>query len=431
MNYIDLFAGAGGLSEGFKRAGYTPVAHVEMNEAACFTLRTRVAYYYLKETGRLDQYISYLKDEISRDDLYSLLPEHILNSVINKPISPETNDSIFEQIDRLLDENKVDLVIGGPPCQAYSLAGRARSANGMKDDPRNFLFNEYAKYLERYHPKAFVFENVLGLRSASKGLYYRAMKSLFNHLGYRIHEMLVNASEHGVLQNRKRIILIGWKKELNLQFEPLRKVKSRAAVENLLKDLPAIQAGEGADKFCQYKTDTNNYLDESGIRRSGFETLTQHIARPNVDRDKEIYIIAAQLWQDQKKRLSYIDLPERLITHKNRTSFFDRFKVVAPDLPASQTVVAHIAKDGHYYIHPDLEQNRSLTVREAARLQSFPDDFYFEGVREKANRTAAFMQIGNAVPPLLAFEIAKYLQSVFSSTVEAEKKGMKFELFDA
>jgi DNA (cytosine-5)-methyltransferase 1 len=430
MNYIDLFAGAGGLSEGFKRAGYEPVAHVEMNEAACFTLKTRVAFHYLKSENRVSEYEAYLKGEITRNELYALVPVSLMNSVINKPIGPETNDTIFSQIDELLDKKDVDLIVGGPPCQAYSLVGRARSANGMKDDPRNFLFNEYAKYLERYNPKVFVFENVLGLRSANKGLYYKAMKSLFNQLGYNIHEMLLNASNYGVLQNRKRIILIGWKKELDLELGPFKTIKYNYSVESVLEDLPALQAGEGIIKSSKYCDRPNQYLQFTGIRSAGFNILTQHIARPNIDRDKEIYKIAAELWHKEKKRLSYIDLPEKLKTHKNRSSFFDRFKVVAPDLSASQTVVAHIAKDGHYYIHPDLKQNRSLTVREAARLQSFPDDFYFEGVKEKANRTAAYMQIGNAVPPVLAYEIAKYVKKKFDSPNTWKSQVSKLQLIE-
>lgn len=416
MNYIDLFAGAGGLSEGFKRAGYEPIAHVEMSEAACLTLKTRAAYHYLKETGMLDKYEDYLKDEITRQELYSLLPNDIVNSVINLPIGPENNDSIFQQIDELLNSRNVDLIIGGPPCQAYSIVGRARSANGMKDDPRNFLFYEYAKYLHRYQPKAFIFENVLGIRSANEGVYLKAIKFLFNELGYNIHEMLINASDYGVLQNRKRIILIGWKKELHLQFTTFRKVNKKYFVREVLEDLPSIQAGEGKHKNSQYKTEPSEYLKFSGIRNPDFNILTQHEARPQIERDKEIYKIVAQLWHNETKRLSYINLPENLLTHKNRSSFFDRFKVVAPDLNASQTIVAHIAKDGHYYIHPDTTQNRSLTVREAARLQSFPDDFYFEGLKEGVTRTAAYMQIGNAVPPLLAFEIAKYLKTIISKS---------------
>lgn len=137
--------------------------------------------------------------------------------------------------------------------------------------------------------------------------------------------------------------------------------------------------------------------------------MTQHIKRPHTEQDKEIYRIAVEKWKSKMGRLDYNDLPERLKTHKNRNAFLDRFKVVADNVNYSQTVVAHIAKDGHYYIHPDIEQNRSISVREAARLQSFPDDYYFEGVKEGRNRTSAFKQIGNAVPPLMIEKIAKLL----------------------
>jgi DNA (cytosine-5)-methyltransferase 1 len=158
----------------------------------------------------------------------------------------------------------------------------------------------------------------------------------------------------------------------------------------------------------RYRTKPTNYLNQTGIR-NGLDILTQHIARPNKEQDKKIYRIAVSRWNSGKVRLDYNDLPESLKTHKNRHSFFDRFKVVADNLDHSQTVVAHIAKDGHYYIHPDINQNRSISVREAARLQSFPDDYYFEGVKEGKNRTAAFKQIGNAVPPLMSYLIAKEL----------------------
>ena len=155
------------------------------------------------------------------------------------------------------------------------------------------------------------------------------------------------------------------------------------------------------------------YLDFAQIR-NGIDILTQHITRPHTEQDKEIYRIAVEKWEKKNERLDYNDLPEQLKTHKNRTSFLDRFKVVADDIPYSQTVVAHIAKDGHYYIHPDMEQNRSISVREAARLQSFPDDYYFEGIKEGQNRTSAFRQIGNAVPPLMVEKIAEKLLSFWS-----------------
>ena len=137
LNFIDLFAGAGGLSEGFIRAGFTPIAHVEMNKDACDTLRTRTAFHYLKENERVDEYYEYLKGNISRDELWIKIPNHMINSVINKEISPKTLPEIFEKIDEELKGEEVDLVIGGPPCQAYSVAGRARK--NMEGDPRNHL----------------------------------------------------------------------------------------------------------------------------------------------------------------------------------------------------------------------------------------------------------------------------------------------------
>ncbi|SFA50192.1 DNA (cytosine-5)-methyltransferase 1 [Pedobacter suwonensis] len=413
MNYIDLFAGAGGLSEGFKRAGYSPVAHVEIDAAASYSLRTRAAYYHLKESDRLNHYHSYLKGDITRKDLYSLIPQEILDSVINLGIGDENNQEIFSRINKNLQgNNEIDLIVGGPPCQAYSLVGRARSEHGMKKDSRNFLYVQYANYLEKYKPKMFVFENVLGLKSAGGGVYLQNMEKLFYKKGYSIHIFSVKAENFGVLQKRRRLIIIGWRQDFIPNLPDLDNYQNglTASVSNLFADLPAIQAGEGKDKFLSYTSDKNEYLESAHIR-NGITILTQHIARPHALQDKEIYRIAVDKWNNNRERLNYNDLPDRLKSHENRSSFFDRFKVVAADLDASQTVVAHIAKDGHYYIHPDNLQNRSISVREAARLQSFPDDFYFEGVKEGANRTAAFKQIGNAVPTLMGEAIADQLKN--------------------
>ena len=411
LTYIDLFAGAGGLSEGFIREGYTPIAHVEIDEAACYTLKTRVAYHYLKSADKYDIYISYLKGELTRSELYSFIPADLLNSVINLPIGDVNNQKIHQLISTQLGNKTVDLIIGGPPCQAYSLVGRARSENGMQDDPRNFLYVQYAKYLETYQPKMFVFENVLGLKSAKQGEYLHRMESLFLKKGYKMKLFTVEANNFGVLQNRKRLIILGWKMGSSPEIPDLEaiKISNQYTVKQVLSDLPKISAGQGTDRYTKYRTPSNNYLNDSFIR-NGINILTQHVSRPHTEQDKEIYRIAVEKWNNDKVRLDYNSLPERLKTHKNRHSFFDRFKVVAQDMPHSHTVVAHIAKDGHYYIHPDIEQNRSISVREAARLQSFPDDFYFEGVKENANRTAAFKQIGNAVPPLMAFIIAQKLK---------------------
>ncbi|MDO6809887.1 DNA (cytosine-5-)-methyltransferase [Zobellia galactanivorans] len=411
LNFIDLFAGAGGLSEGFIQAGFKPIAHVEIEKSACNTLRTRAAYHFLKVNKEYKTYTSYLKGEITREQLYKSIPNKILDSVINLPISDENNEIIQDKIDKCLGKEEVDLIIGGPPCQAYSLVGRSRSKTKMEGDPRNYLFVQYAKYLEKYNPRMFVFENVLGLKSAKGGHYLQEMEKLFKKKGYQIKLHTLEARNFGVLQNRKRIIILGWQENKEIDLPNLEgiKMKKEYLVESVLQDLPTLKAGEGIDKFQKYKTQANDYLEAYALR-NGIDILTQHVARPHRKQDREIYKIAVQKWKDKKERLNYNDLPERLKTHQNRTSFFDRFKVVAADLPYSQTVVAHIAKDGHYYIHPDIDQNRSLSAREAARLQSFPDDYYFEGEREGANRTAAFKQIGNAVPPLMAKEIANELK---------------------
>lgn len=415
-NFIDLFAGAGGLSEGFIQAGFEPIAHVEMENSACNTLKTRACYHYLKNNNEFNIYVSYLKGEISREQLYLCVPSNILDTVVNLPLGDEHNETIHNKITKCLVGRKVDLIIGGPPCQAYSLVGRSRSKTKMVGDPRNYLFIQYAEYLDRYKPKMFVFENVLGLKSANEGKYLVEMEKMFNIKGYLIKLHVLEARNFGVLQNRKRIIILGWKNKKNVWVSKLEEIKIQHnyLVKDLLSDLPKINDGEGTNKYSVYNTETTEYLKSFSIR-NGLDVLTQHIARPQRAQDKEIYQSAVLKWNQKKERLNYNDLPDRLKTHQNRTSFFDRFKVVASDLPYSQTVVAHIAKDGHYYIHPDLRQNRSISVREAARLQSFPDDYYFEGEKEVSNRTAAFKQIGNAVPPLMAkyvaLEILNFLKS--------------------
>lgn len=410
LNYIDLFAGAGGLSEGFIKAGFNPIAHVEMDEAACYTLKTRTAFHYLKSQNKFDVYLDYLRGDIDRSKLYSYIPHELLDVIINLPIGAENNSKIHKLISKNLENKEVDLIIGGPPCQAYSLAGRART--DMSGDPRNYLYIQYAKYLEKYKPKLFVFENVLGLKSANNGQYLKNMQNLFFKKGYRMELFTVQANNFGVLQNRRRVIIIGWRDDFIPDIPNLEKVnnKSGSVVKDILSDLPELQAGAGVDKFAVYKSKATEYLKQTGIRNR-IDVLTQHVARPHTEQDKFIYKIAVENWKENK-RLDYNDLPENLKTHNNRHSFFDRFKVVADNLPVAQTMVAHIAKDGHYYIHPDITQNRSITIREATRIQSFPDDYYFEGVKEKQNRTAAFKQIGNAVPPLMAKHIGKALKDL-------------------
>ena len=406
LKYIDLFAGAGGLSEGFIRCGFEPIAHVEMNKDACDTLRTRTAFHYLKEENRIEEYYDYVKGKISRDELWLKIPEHLIKSVINTEISPETLPSIFGKIDKQLGKQKVDLVIGGPPCQAYSVAGRARDPKGMTEDPRNHLYKYYVEFLKRYKPKMFVFENVPGILSANNGGYLELIFEAVREAGYELDKKVLNAKHFGVLQDRKRVIIIGWKKNLKCKY-PLfeEKEPQYEILKDLFSDLPKIKNGQGKWGVVEYAKETNAYLEKSGIR-NGVDFTSQHIARPNNQNDLEIYKIAVNKWVSENKRLNYAELPERLIKHSNTKSFTNRFQVVN-HAGVSHTVVAHICADGHYYIHPDIKQNRSITVREAARIQSFPDDYFFE-----KSRTTAFKQIGNAVPVLMAEGIANKIKEM-------------------
>lgn len=406
MNYIDLFAGAGGLSEGFIRAGFEPIAHVEMNKDACDTLKTRTAFHYLKDENRIEEYYNYLKGEISREKLWSKIPEDLIKSVINTEISQETLPNIFNKIDKQLGKQKVDLVIGGPPCQAYSVAGRARDPNGMSDDPRNHLYKYYVEFLKRYKPKMFVFENVPGILSANNGVYLELIFEAVRDAGYELDKRVLNAKHFGVLQDRKRVIIIGWKKNLKFKYPHFEEKEPQFEVlKDLFSDLPKIKNGQGEWGIVKYAKKTNAYLDKYSIR-NGIDFTSQHIARPNNQNDLEIYKIAVNKWVNEKKRLNYDELPERLIKHSNTKTFKNRFQVVN-HIGVSHTVVAHICADGHYYIHPDINQNRSITVREAARIQSFPDDYFFE-----KSRTTAFKQIGNAVPVLMAEGIANKIREM-------------------
>lgn len=373
INFIDLFAGAGGLSEGFIREGFLPVAHVEMNKDACDTLRTRTAFHWLKEQGRVEEYYDYLENLISRDELWAKIPNHLIKSVINTEISEETLPNIFNQIDAELGKKKVDVVIGGPPCQAYSVAGRVRK--DMSNDPRNHLYKHYVKFLQKYQPKMFVFENVPGILTAKNGHYLELIFDAVREAGYELDKKVLNAKDFGVLQDRKRVIIIGWKNDLDTEYPEFDKTELEFEIaKHLFADLPSIKSGQGNWGVSKYTKTTNAYLEKYNIR-NGIDFTTQHISRFNNENDLEIYRIAVEKWVNEGKRLNYGELPPHLIKHNNTKTFTNRFQVVNHK-GISHTVVAHICADGHYYIHPDIAQNRSITVREAARIQSFPDDYF-------------------------------------------------------
>ena len=416
--FIDLFAGAGGLSEGFIRAGFTPIAHIEMKQDACNTLKTRSAFHYLQNHGQLSIYEEYLKNKEEGTDgsaLWAQVPSEVTNAAICATIGEETIKGIFEKVDSLKGNKTVDIIIGGPPCQAYSVAGRARMGKAVEEDPRNELYKYYVQFLEKYNPKMFVFENVLGIITAKRGEPFADLKNLVDELGYDMAAKVQIASQHGVLQNRQRVIIVGWKRNASPKYGyPELEIEDMpyTVMNDLFSDLPTRKAGEG--KLCEPISYTRplsemEYLEKSGIR-GVLNFTTQHLARPTNDNDREIYKIAVEMWKDGKRRLNYAKLPSRLQKHKNKETFLNRFSVVDPD-GCCHTVVAHIAMDGHYYIYPTpnptMDNVRSITVREAARLQSFPDDYFFEG-----SRTSALMQIGNAVPVILAYKIAEKIKNI-------------------
>jgi DNA (cytosine-5)-methyltransferase 1 len=418
MVILDLFSGAGGLSEGFFRVGADFVGHVEADNHACQTLKTRTAYWNLKKENKLQIYNDYLLKNISTEELWELANISNSEDVINEAISDDTFDGIKKTIKRNLKNKnlkKIDVIIGGPPCQAYSVIGRARMKDSVLNDPRNFLYKYYVKFLETFKPKMFIFENVMGLKTAGDGEYYKNLKKALDNAGYHIEENIMMANDYGVLQSRKRIIIVGWKKDgrrKNYPFPEFQKIEldEDIRVNHVLEDLPTTFPGNKISGENEYKTKTNKYLIESNIRDENFNILTQHETRPHNEKDREIYKEAIQAWNQRKERLCYKELSIRrpkLITHKNTQTFKNRFNVIKGDEKSSHTILAHMAMDGHYYIHPDINQLRSLSIREAARLQSFPDDFFFEGPR-----TSIFRQIGNAVPPKMAEQIAKKIKEL-------------------
>lgn len=404
--FIDLFAGAGGLAEGFLKEGFEPLCHIEMNENACFSLKTRLSYYWLKNNGKINDYFDYCRNQISREELYKKIPDGILDSVLNVAISKDNLEEIFKTIDDNMlrkSAKQIDVLVGGPPCQAYSLAGRSsKRTNPLSDDSRNYLYELYVSFLHKYSPKLFIFENVVGLLSANNGKYFQDFIAKSEKEGYKIEPRILNAKDYGVLQNRRRVIVIGAKKKEDAKkLFPDVVDSSQYVLEDLFSDLPSLKNTLSSNK---YRSGPSEYLSKFGIRDTN-DVLTWHIRRTVNDRDTEIYKTTIRLWNTKKERLNYSKLPDELKNHRNQKSFLDRFKVVASDLHESQTMLAHIAKDGHYFIHPDIKQARSISVREAARIQSFPDSYFFEG-----NRSAAFIQIGNAVPPLLSWQMAKKIK---------------------
>lgn len=336
MFILDLFSGAGGLAEGFVSEGFIPVGHVEMDGDAINTLHTRIVYHFLKSENKLGTYIKYLNKKISRDALYETLPSEIANTVIHDMLSSDSLDSICRKIDTNMECfncSDLDVLIGGPPCQTYSLISRSNKNYQNENDQRNHLYKIYAKILKRYRPKFFVFENVPGLKNVNGGTIFKELINLISEQGYIVDPKELDASDFGILQKRTRIIITGWRKEYALkEIEYKHNIYKNAVVNDLLTDLVPISPGTENNT---YKSEPTPYLFESGLRSLLEIPLTHHMCRYHNENDREIYRIAIRLWNEEGKRLVYSDLPPNLITRKNPHIFTDKYKVVAGNAPYS------------------------------------------------------------------------------------------------
>lgn len=391
--FIDLFAGCGGLSEGFYKKGYKALLHLEIDSACCKTLSSRMNYY------------GYSKEEIAK-------------SVMNDDI---TRDGLLEDMSARIDED-VDLIIGGPPCQAFSSVGRAQDPNSMNNDPRNYLFENYLQILNYFKPKFFIFENVKGILTAHPNnvkifdIIVREMSKTYKIISDP-KVILLNAADYGVPQIRERVIIIGVRKDIKIEpidiYRNIKKTNSAQGelppyitVRDAISDLPKLEPGEG-EMIQKYKRpkNANEYIKR--IHPSGTK-IYNHMARNHNDLDRERYrILSANNWQLK----DLMEVRPDLIHHDPK-HFGNRYTVQEFDKPG-KTVVAHLYKDGNLFIHPDYKQARTFTVREAARIQSFPDDFIFEG-----SRTDQYKQVGNAVPPIMAEAFADALEEFLDSIEE-------------
>ncbi|EIF51381.1 DNA cytosine methyltransferase [Sulfurovum sp. AR] len=382
LTFIDLFAGAGGFAEGFYQEGYKALSHIEFDKYACDTLRHRMKHYGYDE-------------------------EDIKHGVLCEDI---TSKDIIEKMDKSVKGNDVDIIIGGPPCQSFSSQGKARDPHSMKCDPRNYLYESYLKILNHYRPKFFVFENVTGLLSTEingKKIIETIMKDMKKN--YNIveekSEIVLNSSDFGIPQERKRVIIIGVRKDIDIHpkaiYEDLAEISKnepKVTVQDALADLPKLKAGQGEDCIDFIPEKTNEYLKK--IRSENYEKLHHHVARTHNDLDKKRYkLMSKNNWTLGEL---YDKKPE--LKHPKKRLFNNSYVVQRFDMP-SKTIIAHLYKDGNQFIHPDHTQERTFTPREAARCQSFPDDFVFP-----CSKTQQYKQIGNAVPPLLAKTIASVLK---------------------
>jgi DNA (cytosine-5)-methyltransferase 1 len=488
---IDLFAGPGGLGEGFssiRDADGNPAFRIglsiEKEISAHRTLRLRAAYRQLDGSGQTSKYFEFLRGNLSLEEFQATPAardafHEAATEARQYELGKTSESQIDSEIRRALRGASDWVLIGGPPCQAYSLVGRARRSKDatFAADEKHFLYQEYLRIIRQHRPAAFVMENVKGLISSKHSgepMFNRIRDDLSRplpDLDYEIcsfvkagtnllpEDYIIESERYGIPQCRHRVILLGLRRGFGVApKKSLLKMAPPVSVMEAINDLPAIRSrisrggdshaawiaaiaksaklmkgwepnGSGVTQVAMNIAILGAQLIESTgaaylqtelpkadteyrrwIQSRRLKGVTLHEARSHMESDLARYLFAsayASMYQISP-RLSAFP-PLLLPLHRNAEGdldtgivpFNDRFRVQCADAPAS-TIVSHIAKDGHYYIHYDPAQCRSLTVREAARLQTFPDDYYFLG-----NRTQQYTQVGNAVPPLLAKKLAE------------------------
>ncbi len=477
---IDVFAGPGGLNEGFSSiedesgsAVFEAVASFEMDALACDTLKLRATFRRLRRANfgvTPSTYVQFLMGNLTKEQFYAepevrehaeAAAEEVHRVELGEQTRGESDAIIARRLGAAAKSGKF-VLIGGPPCQAYSLAGRSRRAGDptFADDHKHVLYREYLHILGRFRPMVFVMENVKGMLSSKHegaAIFPRIKADLEypagpeDDLAYEIRsfvvpleaeeleprDFIIRSEEYGIPQKRHRVILFGVRRDLADRPSKILEKQGLVSVRDALEPLPAVRSR--LSPLSQDSEDAWDAVRQETSRRCGGTVtpripglgsawmnafpgsvpgelgkwlldpdvpgVSLHEARRHMRSDLERYgFLAHAAAGGEFLRLA--DLPADLLpNHANASRpdvpFADRFKVQGWDAP-STTVVSHISKDGHYYIHPDPSQMRSLTVREAARLQTFPDNYFFVG-----NRTQQYHQVGNAVPPLLARQIGE------------------------
>lgn len=405
ITFIDLFAGCGGLSEGFYEQGLHGLAHVEWEMPMVNTLRNRLVKKWGLSIEEAEKAVIHF--DIQKTD--ELLNGSWSEDTIAKYGRTNAPIIVKKGIDGIIGDKQVDLIIGGPPCQAYSLAGRAQDPNSMKNDYRNYLFESFVKVVNHYRPKVFVFENVPGILSAKPGDIYviDRIYEAFDKIGYEIRnpkamrKSIYSSADFQVPQERRRVIIFGVDK------------KSKYSIEDFYASLDKLIVTEGKKtvrdaignmpKFKPLKKSYKSGNKNISHKLIGDKVIALHEARYHNARDIEVF----RKWISES--MNKIPNQKKLEFYKQvsgKTTNHNKYRSLEWDEP-SPTIVSHLYKDGLMFIHPDVEQARSITIREAALLQTFPMDFEFIG-----SNAYCFKMIGNAVPVLFAKNIARAIVDV-------------------